>query len=67
MFQTDNAQEPTEPTTNSGSSGASETVTLLRTELEELIASSVQHAFGQKQDSASELGAGGVKYLLIRE
>ena len=66
MSQTDGAQEPTEPTATPGSSGASETVTMSRTALEELIASAVQRALGQKQDSASESGASGGECHRIR-
>ena len=65
MSQADNAQEPTEPTAIPGPSGASETVTMSRAALEELIASSVQRALGQKQDSASEAGASWGEHMLI--
>ena len=65
MSQVDNAREPTEPTAIPGLSGASETVTMSRAALEELIASSVQRALGQKQDSTPESGASGGECLSI--
>ena len=63
MPETDKARESTEQSALPSPSGASGSMTMLRAELEELIANSVQHALSQRQDSSSELGANGGEWL----
>ena len=63
MSETDKARESTKPSALPSPSGASGLVMMLRAELKELIANSVQLALSQRQDSTSESGANGGERL----